>query len=58
MIKASVLPELTITMNRMAHASELVDIIYTKNLTYKEVPITIIYSAYSIAKGQKLSNAI
>lgn len=58
MIKTSILPQLTITMNRMAHASELVDIIYAKKLTYQEVPITIIYSAYSIAKWQKISNAL
>ena len=27
-------------------------------LTYVEVPVTIEYSAYSLAKGQKLSDAV
>ena len=47
-----------ITQNRMAHASELLDQIARSGLGYVEVPVTIDYSAYSLAKGQKLSDAL
>ena len=39
--------------NRMAHASELLAQIAASKLKYVEVPVTIEYTAYSIAKGQK-----
>lgn len=57
MIKKTVLDKIYITMNRMEHASEIIDIIKTKNLKYKEVPITVIYTEYSMLKWQKISNA-
>jgi glycosyltransferase involved in cell wall biosynthesis len=44
--------------NRMAHASEILDQIGASGLPYVEVPVTIEYSAYSLAKGQKLSDSI
>jgi len=44
--------------NRMAHASELLDQIARSGLSYVEVPVTIEYSAYSLAKGQKLSDSL
>jgi hypothetical protein len=34
----------------MGHASELLDIIAEKKLTYKEVPVNIIYTEYSMKK--------
>ena len=43
--------------NRMAHASEILDQIAASGLRYVEVPVTIDYSAYSLAKGQKLGDA-
>ena len=43
-------------MNRMEHASEILDIIKHKKIKYKEVPIVVIYSEYSMAKWQKISN--
>ena len=49
---------LRITQNRMAHASEIIAQIRPQNLRYKEYPVQIIYTEYSIAKGQKLSNAV
>lgn len=49
---------LRITQNRMAHASEIIAQIRPHNLRYKEYPVQIIYTEYSIAKGQKLSNAV
>jgi glycosyltransferase involved in cell wall biosynthesis len=48
---------ISITQNRMAHASEIVDQIQRLRLKVAEAPVTIIYTEYSIRKGQKLSNA-
>ena len=41
-----------ITLDRMAHASELIDQIRRSGLAYKEVPVQIRYTEYSMAKGQ------
>lgn len=44
--------------NKMAHASEILHQIAGSGLKYIEVPVTIEYSAYSLAKGQKLGDAL
>jgi polyprenyl-phospho-N-acetylgalactosaminyl synthase len=44
--------------NRMAHASELLHEIARSGLRYVEVPVTIEYSQYSLAKGQRLSDSL
>lgn len=44
--------------NKMAHASEILHQIVESGLKYVEVPVTIDYSAYSLAKGQKLGDAL
>ena len=44
--------------NRMAHASELLAQIGASGLHYVERPVTIRYSAYSMAKGQKTSASL
>jgi len=44
--------------NRMAHASEFLNQVSASGLKYIEVPVTIDYSAYSLAKGQKLDNSL
>src|SRR5947209_7041102 len=44
--------------NRMAHASEILHQIATSGLPYVETPVTIHYSAYSLAKGQRLIDAL
>jgi len=44
--------------NRMAHASELLDEIARSGLRYVEVPVTIEYSRYSLAKGQRLTDSL
>jgi glycosyltransferase involved in cell wall biosynthesis len=49
---------IALRQNRMAHASELLEQIAQSGLGYVEVPVTIEYSAYSLAKGQKLSDSI
>jgi len=49
---------LQLRQNRMAHASELIAQIAGSGLRYVERPVTIEYSAYSLAKGQKMRDAI
>jgi polyprenyl-phospho-N-acetylgalactosaminyl synthase len=44
--------------NRMAHASEFLNQIAASGLKYVEVPVTIEYSAYSLAKGHKLGDSL
>ena len=44
--------------NRMAHASEIVTEIAHSGLTYVEVPVTIEYTAYSLAKGQRIGDSV
>lgn len=50
--------KIRIKQNRMAHASEIIAQIKSNHLRYKEYPVQILYTKYSIAKGQKISNAI
>jgi len=51
------LRNINIQQNRMAHASEILSQISLKNLRWKEVPVTIHYTEYSIKKGQSVFNA-
>ena len=44
-------------MPRMAYATELLDAIVPAGLSYVEEPVTVIYTDYSRAKGQRNSNA-
>ena len=41
----------------MAHATEMIAQIGRHKLTYAEVPVTVHYTEYSLAKGQRLSNS-
>lgn len=50
--------QLKITQNRMAHASEILDQVQTLGLRFVEVPVTIRYSAETMAKGQSSWNAV
>ena len=45
-------------LDRMAHASELVDQIVRSGLPWREVSVHIDYTAYSLAKGQRGSAAV
>ncbi len=49
---------LRIRQNGMAHASELVSQIAAHGLHVAEAPVTVLYTEYSLAKGQKLGNAL
>jgi len=44
--------------NRMAHASEILSQIAASGLNYVEVPVSIEYNVYSLAKGQGLTDAL
>lgn len=45
--------EVDLRQDRMAHASELVDQIRRMRLPFREVPVTVLYTEYSIRKGQR-----
>jgi polyprenyl-phospho-N-acetylgalactosaminyl synthase len=47
-----------ITLDRMAHASEILDQISQQGWRYQEVPVDIYYSDHSLAKGQSSWNAL
>jgi polyprenyl-phospho-N-acetylgalactosaminyl synthase len=49
---------LQIRHNRMEHASEIIDQIKRCGLKYTEVPVEIRYTTDTLAKGQRMSNAI
>ena len=49
---------LRIRQNRMSHASEILQQIARSGLPYIEIPVTVEYTPYSRAKGQKLSNSV
>ena len=50
--------KIEITQNHMAHASEIIEQVAYNKKKLIEVPVTIIYSEYSLAKGQSMSNSI
>lgn len=50
--------KLRITMNGMAHASEIVGFLARSGLKVREVPVTILYTDYSRSKGQSLINGV
>jgi len=49
---------IALRQNRMAHASELLHQIARSGLGYVEVPVTIAYTRYSLAKGQRLGDSV
>ena len=49
---------LALRQNRMAHASELLEQVAASGLPYIEVPVTIDYTRYSLAKGQRFADSL
>jgi len=47
-----------IRQNGMAHASEIIEQIRASRLSVAECPVTVLYTEYSLRKGQRLSNAV
>lgn len=52
------LSKISLSLDGMWHASEILDIIASKNIKFIEVPVEIKYTEYSLSKWQKSSNAI
>lgn len=50
--------QLDIRLDRMAHASELIDQVRRCGLPFVEVPVRVRYTAYSREKGQSNANAL
>lgn len=50
--------EMNITLNGMGHASEIVELIDAKKWRVAEEPVTILYTEYSMSKGQSLINGV
>ncbi|MBS0340810.1 MAG: glycosyltransferase family 2 protein [Proteobacteria bacterium] len=49
---------LDLRQSGMAHATEIVAQVARHRLSFVEVPVTIRYTAYSLAKGQSMSNSV
>ena len=54
----TVADELDITSNGMGHAPEIVEMIDARGWRVAEEPVTILYTDYSVAKGQSLLNGV
>jgi glycosyltransferase involved in cell wall biosynthesis len=52
------LNEMKLNLNGMAHASEIVTVAHKANLRVAEIPVEILYTKYSKAKGQSILNSI
>jgi polyprenyl-phospho-N-acetylgalactosaminyl synthase len=50
--------QLDLRLDRMAHASEIIDQIARLRLRVVEVPVAIHYTPYSLSKGQRAGNAV
>lgn len=57
-LSRDLLSKLKLTQNRMAHASELIDLVGDLTASWAEYPTHIVYTDYSKAKGQSLWNSI
>ena len=56
--KLDSIKKIKLTIENMAYASELIEEIKKNKIKFKEVPVNIKYTTYSISKWQKSSNAI
>ncbi|MBN2421639.1 glycosyltransferase family 2 protein [Candidatus Woesearchaeota archaeon] len=50
--------QIEIRSNKMEHAGEIFHEIKKNNLAFKEVPVTVLYTRYSLQKGQSWSRSI
>lgn len=57
-LNRSTISRLHISQNRMAHATEIIELLGGMNVTWAEYPTHIVYTDYSKSKGQSLLNAI
>ena len=52
------LRKIKLKQDDMGHATEILDEIKINKLKYKEVPVTIKYTSYSMSKGQSVFNSL
>jgi polyprenyl-phospho-N-acetylgalactosaminyl synthase len=57
-LTAETASKLKLTENGMAHASEILSAIARLRLRYCELPVTVTYTGYSVAKGQSGLNSL
>lgn len=57
-LSAKAARQIRMTENGFAHATEILELIKSAGLRYKEVPATIRYTDYSRSKGQSIFNSI
>jgi len=50
--------QMVLRQDRMAHASEIQSEIARLRLRYREVPVRVVYTPYSLSKGQRLIDAV
>ncbi|VEG29871.1 glycosyltransferase family 2 protein [Actinomyces howellii] len=58
LIRRDAATALDLRQNRMAHASEIVRQLGATGLPWREMPVRIVYTEYSRAKGQSLWNSV
>ena len=58
LMRAEAASKLALSQLGMAHASEIIKEIARQKLAYSEIPVTILYTEYSKAKGQSGLNSI
>ena len=58
MFNKTVADGLNLTMNGMSHASEFVALIVENQWRIAEQPVQILYTDYSMSKGQPLVNGV
>ena len=56
--RKNILEKIRISLDGMGHASEILDIIAEDKITFKEYGVKILYTDYSLHKGQSSSNSI
>ena len=57
-LRREAVQRLQLRADRMEHASEILEQIAKQKIRYKEVPVTITYSEYSLEKGQHSTAAL
>jgi len=57
-ISRQAVQKISIESRGMEHASEIIGKIKVNRIKFKEIPVTIRYTKYSIKKGQRISNSL
>ena len=57
-LSADAARQVRLTENGYAHATEILELIRKAGLRVKEIPATIRYTQYSLAKGQSVWNSL